>query len=227
MGFDSKDAWKIYPMDARYMNLHTVLEGTTYGLDINYLPVPSTMHAIAADIMASVSGEVTLSLDQSTLPDSWTLMVRDNVTGQIANLTRGETLKVTVSGAAKARPDNAPVMETVKVSSPRFTILVGPDVTVTSSEARAVPTELSLSQNYPNPFNPTTNVTFTLPAASNVNLAVYDMSGRKVDVLASGMKAAGSYTMTWNASNRASGVYLLRLEVDGGKTLTRKMTLLK
>jgi flagellar hook assembly protein FlgD len=55
---------------------------------------------------------------------------------------------------------------------------------------------------------------------------VYDLNGRQVDVITSGMKAAGKHTFRWNAAARASGVYMLRLEANG-QLLTRKMTLLK
>jgi hypothetical protein len=83
-----------------------------------------------------------------------------------------------------------------------------------------------LSQNYPNPFNPTTNIRYSLPKASNVSLTVYNILGQQIARLVNGFKMAGSYTITWNAENTASGIYIYRLQA-GSNTLTKKMTVLK
>jgi FlgD Ig-like domain len=88
-----------------------------------------------------------------------------------------------------------------------------------------------LEQNTPNPFNPQTAIRFTLGATQNVTLAVYDVSGGLVRMLASGTKEMGTHTITWDGRNDAgatvsSGVYFYRL--DAGKfSQTRKMVLLK
>jgi hypothetical protein len=65
-----------------------------------------------------------------------------------------------------------------------------------------------------------------LPQASNVKLTIYNVLGQKVAELINGFKAAGSYTVDWNASNLSSGMYIYRLEA-GANVLTKKMTLLK
>ena len=93
------------------------------------------------------------------------------------------------------------------------------------------PERYELAQNYPNPFNPTTAVTYSLPEAADVTLTVYDLSGRTVRTLVSGVQPAGRYTMVWDARNdfgepAAGGVYLYRL-VAGEFVQTHKMTLLK
>lgn len=101
---------------------------------------------------------------------------------------------------------------------------------VTSNEgddfSSNIPQEIRLDQNYPNPFNPTTNIQFALPEASNIELTVYDMLGRQVSELFSGRKSAGFHTVTFDASNLASGVYLYRLQI-GAQVMTKKMLLLK
>ncbi len=89
-----------------------------------------------------------------------------------------------------------------------------------------LPSDYSLEQNYPNPFNPTTQISFTLPSAQNVKLDVYDMSGRLVATLVNGMRSAGVNTVTFDASNLSSGVYMYRL-TGAEVMLTNKMTLLK
>jgi hypothetical protein len=89
-----------------------------------------------------------------------------------------------------------------------------------------VPNSYTLDQNYPNPFNPTTKITFALPKAGNVELRVYDLLGREVATLVNEFKTPGSYTINFNASNIASGVYFYTLK-SGDFTNTRKMVLIK
>jgi hypothetical protein len=90
----------------------------------------------------------------------------------------------------------------------------------------AVPSRFALEQNYPNPFNPTTVIGYQLPAASAVQLAVYDLLGREVAVLVNEKMAAGNYKARFEASGLATGVYLYRLTA-GSSVQTCKMILLK
>jgi hypothetical protein len=89
-----------------------------------------------------------------------------------------------------------------------------------------IPTVYSLSQNYPNPFNPTTTIEFNLPQAGDVNLVVYDVTGRTVAELASGHYNAGSYKINFNAANLASGIYFYRLKAKDFVSV-KKLILLK
>jgi hypothetical protein len=89
-----------------------------------------------------------------------------------------------------------------------------------------VPQTLHLGQNYPNPFNPSTTIPFALDGPAHVSVAVFDLAGRRVATLVDGHRAAGAYTAAWNAAGQASGVYLYRVSA-GGKTVTRRMMLLK
>jgi hypothetical protein len=65
---------------------------------------------------------------------------------------------------------------------------------------------------YPNPARSAT-VSFYLPRRDDVDLSVFDLSGRKVVTLAKGSLAAGKYTREWNGQNVAAGVYFARLRV--------------
>ena len=102
------------------------------------------------------------------------------------------------------------------------------------SRAPTVPPTLALAQNYPNPFNPETIVSYELPApsgaegsvVSDVKLVVCDILGRQVAVLVNGRKAPGSYSVVFNASGLASGVYIYRL-ISGGISTTKRMLFLK
>jgi exo-beta-1,3-glucanase (GH17 family) len=90
----------------------------------------------------------------------------------------------------------------------------------------AIPADFGLSQNYPNPFNPTTIVSYQLPAASSVRLAVYDEMGREVTVLVDRRQAAGRYEVEWNAAGLSSGVYICRMNA-GDHSASMMMTLVK
>jgi hypothetical protein len=83
-----------------------------------------------------------------------------------------------------------------------------------------------LHPNYPNPFNPETTIRYELRTAGHARLAVYDMLGRRVTLLADESLPAGHYDVSWDAGAFASGIYLIRLEHDG-RAYTRTATLLK
>ncbi|MCF7923348.1 MAG: T9SS type A sorting domain-containing protein, partial [Candidatus Marinimicrobia bacterium] len=89
-----------------------------------------------------------------------------------------------------------------------------------------LPSNYSLEQNYPNPFNPSTEISYTLPESGNVELKVFDLSGREVDVLVQEYQNAGSYRLSIDGSHMSSGIYIYTLNT-GNVHLTRKMILLK
>ena len=89
-----------------------------------------------------------------------------------------------------------------------------------------VPDKFSLHQNYPNPFNPVTKIRYDLPNSGKVSLKIYDNIGREVITLISEFKDAGYYTVEFDGSNFASGIYYYKLET-GNFVATKKMVLLK
>ena len=89
-----------------------------------------------------------------------------------------------------------------------------------------VPGGFSLSQNYPNPFNPSTTIEFEVPERGHVDLAVYNVLGKKVAVLVQEVLAAGSYKATFDGRGLPSGVYFYRIQA-GSQVQTKKLTLVK
>jgi hypothetical protein len=115
--------------------------------------------------------------------------------------------------------------DTVQSSFPfPVTLRVEPSTGV--GAAGEVPREYALRQNYPNPFNPATTLVLDLPESAPVTMAVVDLLGREVAVLAEGRYLAGRHLLTWNAGNAASGVYFVRVRA-GEFTAVRRMLLLR
>lgn len=84
----------------------------------------------------------------------------------------------------------------------------------------------TLSQNYPNPFNHSTKISYSVPAISRVTVKVYDITGREVATLEDGDRAAGTYMVSFDASQLASGVYFYKLTANEF-TSTKSFTFLK
>ncbi len=103
---------------------------------------------------------------------------------------------------------------------------VGAPTTTTS------PRSTRLAQNYPNPFNPTTTIEYSLARTSHVELAIFDVTGRRIRTLVNGVQRPGEVApQVWDGTNDggvavASGVYFYRLST-AEFTRTRKMVLLK
>lgn len=93
-------------------------------------------------------------------------------------------------------------------------------------QVAAVPQEYALESNYPNPFNPTTTIHFQLPQDGFVTLSVYNMVGQKVATLLNGQVSAGYHSVTWEAGEYPTGIYLYRIEAGEFKQ-TKRMVLLK
>ena len=89
-----------------------------------------------------------------------------------------------------------------------------------------LPREFQLSQNYPNPFNPTTTINFNIPKSGNVTLKVYNSLGQEVATLVNGFMAAQSYSVDFNGSRLASGVYFYTLTY-ANHAESMKMVLMK
>ncbi len=91
---------------------------------------------------------------------------------------------------------------------------------------RDVPASVALLQNYPNPFNGTTTVRFRIPERMYVSLRVYDVLGREVTTLASGVLDGGEHSLPWTAPAIASGTYYCRLHTSS-VTRTRALVVLR
>ncbi len=89
-----------------------------------------------------------------------------------------------------------------------------------------IPKRFAVSQNYPNPFNPSTTIGFSIPTRSGVRITVYNILGQEIRILLNEEKQAGYYTVTWDVSAIAGGIYFYRITA-GDYTECKKMILLK
>ncbi len=88
------------------------------------------------------------------------------------------------------------------------------------------PSAFILHEPFPNPFNSVTRIAYNLQQADYIELAVYDLTGRKVDVIERDFKPGGCYTTSYDASHLPSGVYTLSL-TTAERSSVRKMLLIK
>ncbi|QXD16622.1 T9SS type A sorting domain-containing protein [Rhodocaloribacter litoris] len=100
------------------------------------------------------------------------------------------------------------------------------DTATPVEEMAEVPAAVVLEPNRPNPFNPVTTIAYRLDRPTEVRLAVYDVLGRRVATLVDGLRPAGRHEVVFDATGRASGLYVYRLETPA-QVLTRTMVLLR
>ena len=102
---------------------------------------------------------------------------------------------------------------------------------VLSSSPDNIPKEIDIGHAHPNPFNNSTSISFEMPNSENVNLSIFDMSGRNVRKMNLGVLSNGVHKVLWDGKNNfgrkvPSGVYLYSIEA-GDFNQTKKMLLLK
>ncbi len=136
----------------------------------------------------------------------------------VGSFPTGGSSEISVQGQliATILPDGSVLMLRADVLDPATAV------------APSLPRELSLAA-YPNPFNPATTIRFTVPRAGPVDLAIFDVRGRRVTTLRSRWVDAGDHSVEWDGRNDrgervASGVYLCRLRTDG-REVTRKLVM--
>jgi len=95
---------------------------------------------------------------------------------------------------------------------------------ITGNDVR-IPASVELT-NYPNPFNLSTNISFSLPKASEIDIDIYDLLGRKITTLLDSYVPEGNHTVLWQPENISSGIYFYKITA-GDFSISKKMILLK
>lgn len=219
----AKDGWDarfdfpepLQPPDGDWVSTYFVKEGwidgiSNYNRDIRaQMDGGSTVYYLT--VATSKPGQVTLTwpnLKDNTTPE-YTFILEDeelDVETNMANVSQ-YTLEV----------GNQPVVLQIRVTTPKLDIPV---------ENAPVASSIALLSAYPNPFNPQTTISYTTSTASDLTVAVYDLSGKMVANLVNGFTPAGSHSVNWNAVNLSNGIYIVRLQ-GNGFSATQKVVLMK
>jgi glucuronoarabinoxylan endo-1,4-beta-xylanase len=115
---------------------------------------------------------------------------------------------------------------TASLDGASITTFVAENISSIADISMVPPQTITLSQNYPNPFNPVTTINYTLKNKSHVKLSVFDVTGREVKILVNKYQNSGNYSVLFNASNLASGIYIYELRA-GLFEQSRKMLLIR
>jgi endonuclease/exonuclease/phosphatase family metal-dependent hydrolase len=95
-----------------------------------------------------------------------------------------------------------------------------------SSSTLTIPHKIHLYQNYPNPFNSITILSYEISEPGYMQLAIFNLSGQKVEILEEGLKHPGIFHVYWKTSTLPSGVYFSQF-LFGDQILSKKLVLLK
>jgi len=112
-------------------------------------------------------------------------------------------------------------------------IITDVGTTIEENNEIIIPQNHYLYQNYPNPFNPVTTIRYMIGAGARltsplqVELSIYNLLGQKITTLVSEKQPPGTYTIEWNASGRASGIYYTVLMLDNKFIQSRKLIYLR
>ena len=168
----------------------------------------------------------------------WSILNSNSIDLQVQNSniivvagTNGFSLpvqsKIRFSYAVIFGKDSTDLYQNVKWASEAYSAgFTAGTVGVGVKENQTLPDNIKLNQNYPNPFNPLTTISITLSGSQKVSLKVYDLLGREIQTLQSGILNSGVHKFSFNGSQLTSGVYFVKL-VSGNYSETKKMVLMK
>ena len=96
-----------------------------------------------------------------------------------------------------------------------------------SENNNTTPENFSLSQNYPNPFNSSTVIKYEIKYPSDVNLKLYNLEGKEIQILVKEYQSAGKYEVLFDASDFNSGIYFYSFYINNQLSETKKLTIIK
>ncbi len=170
------------------------------------------------------NGSVTLDADGFVGAVQMTLIHNDNFSIELTNKAMVADYNTNDNNTTLVIV--APESEELFSASGNF--IIDNIVVVNSNEkiSAEIPSGLNFSKAYPNPFNPLTKVNIYAHSNHFVNVSVYNIMGKKVSTLYNDNMSAGNHTITWDASNMASGIYFINATGDY-KSVIQKVMLIK
>ena len=207
------------PLTVRFESLPTEHDGTTeFALQLAFnQPIWLTEAVMRTQALTVTGGRVTSARRVDGRSDRWEIAIQPDANDVRISLL--PTISCNTNGAVCTQDGRA--------------LSNGLSATVTGPAAKSVAAlqTFALYANYPNPFNAETQMTYALPVAGAVELAIYNVRGQRVRTLVQGVQAAGRYQIVWDGRNDtgaglASGVYLSRLASTQGVRV-RRLLLIK
>ena len=194
--------------DARFHH-----QNEDYIVDLRYPPLGESMIWELSFNPATGKDTVSLEWDRTLLPEQGSFLLQDTLTGNIVDIDMRQTNHFACN-----------------FSDLKYLRIVY-NINVNVDNEIDIPVKYILDQNYPNPFNLITTISYQLPAVSDVELMIFDISGRKINQWSYTNQATGTYEITWNGKDQSgnslsSGVYIYRM-VAGEFIESKKMVLLK
>jgi hypothetical protein len=214
----SQSEYQIYALEPIDRSLWTICLDWIPGSQIEYIGLYSTQEDYFPHLQLNTLSKLFMSatIDSATGDTLWN-------SGFIYGYTKNWLAKGL--GLARTQGEAGPVVYLIGaiINGRRYG-------TITSIDefglGQNMPSYFRLGQNFPNPFNPSTQIRFEVPHTSNVTIKVYNMLGQEIATLVNRLHNPGSYTVTFNASTLAAGVYVYRLQANKAN-LINKMLLIK
>ena len=207
------------PLTVRFESLPTGHDGTTeFAVQLAFnQPIWLTEAVMRTQALTVTGGRVTSARRVDGRSDRWEIAIQPNPNDVGISLL--PTTSCNTNGAVCTQDGHA-------LSNGLSTTVTGP-----AAKPVAALQTFALYANYPNPFNAETQMTYALPVAGAVELAIYNVRGQRVRTLVQGVQAAGRYQIVWDGRNDtgaglASGVYLSRLASTQGVRV-RRLLLIK
>ncbi|OZC02185.1 sialate O-acetylesterase [Rubricoccus marinus] len=245
LGFDIRDAYALEPASGgNALRLAAALPGAeagSPGLSVSTVPGAAEV-ALLAEAFASgaPTGATTRLAWEPTGLDGWIATLRDRVTGESYSLSESGEIALVLDGSSSLMPIAAgaeaasksansgglPAAQFLRLATPggeRFVVSLSRVNTAGEASGERV---LTLGAPMPNPTRGALRVPFSLDAAQEATVAVYDALGRRVAVLADGPLAAGAHDLTLETSSLAPGLYIVRLSATD-TVLTRRFTVIR
>jgi len=224
---DQFDAYSLQPLSSSYVQIGSDIENALFSKISNPLPENEQMYSLFTDM---TEAEGTIRIRLFDFPSDKSVSFMNSEDEQLIEIS--DTLSFLYSfpvANQKKRKENlkpTPRVQSALGLVQDLFLIVSPKETVAVQESLSKSFQFELLQNYPNPFNPSTTIRYSVAKNSAIQIDIFDVTGRKVTSLLNTTKAAGNYTIEWNAHEQASGIYFVRMKTIKGE-FSQKIMLIK
>jgi hypothetical protein len=229
-----------------YQGMQRELQGEVSGPAVMSVSTDANSKTIKVEETAEFTSTVTNNTDE---PLEVTVMrtKNDNPSGWTSQICVGEepcldptadskTFTIPANGSTdvklKVFGGSASATSQVTLQFTSGTSTLSENYTTTTSAASSVNNpavagrNLSISQVYPNPVNTNARIDYSLANAGDVMIEIYSVDGSRVMTLDEGRRSAGTYSVTFDASNLINGTYTLVLR-SGDATTSQVLTVVR